>query len=486
MEMMRRNPTPFILLTVLLMAAGICLLPASARAGAAQTPLIRIALDEGVPVAVFKVMQGSYSLVDGATGISLGIPAPGETWSVTASGTALLVQGRSFSGSEPFQGPLLLQVEDRDQLNLFMYKGVQYRGGLVIQNLQGRLLVVNLLDLEKYLYGVVGKEMGGGAAPEAYCAQAVVSRSYALSMKGLNPWYDVGKDTGTQVYGGYTGEVAYATDGGNPVVEAVERTRGKVLEYRGTLVRAFFHANAGGHTEDVENVWLEPLPYLRGVPSPADSYAETYGSWAASTYRWTKTVGRKELEAKLGIGRIKEIRISRCRTSVARDPVTGKLRREFIPGTRTVSGRVTEVTIIGSEGKKSFYRDGIRAPFGLKSTLFDLRFKGQLQVLDARGETQALPETGVYALGNENRMVSLQLDRGESYVIGRGGKLASRRGSFEKLIFVGRGYGHGVGLSQWGARGLAVQGYNHREILENYYNQGKHDGNLQIVGSYGS
>jgi stage II sporulation protein D len=380
----------------------------------------------------------------------------------------------------------LLQAERREELNLFMYKNIQYRGDLVIQNLKGKLLVVNLLDLESYLYGVVGREMGGGAAPDAYCAQAVVSRSYALSMKGLNPWYDVGKDTGTQVYGGYTGEIAYAVNGRNPVVEAVERTRGEVLKYLGTLVRAFFHANAGGYTEDSENVWLESLPYLRGVPSPADAHAESYGSWATGTYRWTQTVDRKNLEAKLGIGKIKEIRVSRNRTRVTRDPVTGKLSREFIPGTRTVSGRVTEVTIIGSEGKNSFYRDEIRTPFGLKSTLFDLGFEGELQVLNANGETQALAGTDVYVLGTGNRLVSLQLDQGESYVAGRGNRVVSTGGSFEKLTFTGRGHGHGVGLSQWGARGLAVEGYNYRQILENYYNQGKHDGNLQIVGNYGS
>ncbi|NPV29666.1 MAG: SpoIID/LytB domain-containing protein [Firmicutes bacterium] len=480
MEMRREHLALFCLFVL----TAICIFANPDRAAAAEAPLIRVALDEGVPAAVFNVVQGGYALVDGASGISLGAPAPGETWSVTASGTALLVQGGGLTRAEPFQGPLLLQAKEKEQLNLFAYKGVQYRGDLVVQNLGGRLLVVNLIDLERYLYGVVGREMGGGAAPEAYCAQAVVSRSYALAMKGLNPWYDVGKDAATQVYGGYTGEAAYAVNGKNPVVEAVERTRGEVLEYLGTLVRAFFHANAGGHTEDSENVWLEALPYLRGVPSPADAYAETYGSWAAGTYRWTKTVERKDLEAKLGIGRIREIRVSRCRTTVTRDPVTGKLRREFLPGTRTVSGRVTEVTIIGSEGVKSFYRDGIRAPFGLKSTLFDLSFEGGLRVLNAQGEVQALAEPGVWILRKGDRLVSFQ-DRGDFCVIGRGGRLNSSGSSFERLVFAGRGYGHGVGLSQWGARGLAVQGYTYREILELYYNQGKNNGNLQIVGNYG-
>lgn len=458
------------------------MLPAKAKAG--ETPLIRVVLGEGIPSASFKVVQGSYSFVDGGTGVSLGIPKPGETWSVTASGTELLIQGPGFSSTEPFQGPLLLREESGGQLNLFMYKGVQYRGNLVIQNLGGRLLVVNLIDIEKYLYGVVGREMGGGAAPEAYRVQAVVSRSYALSMKGLNPWYDVGKDTGTQVYGGYTGEIAYAASGINPVVKAVEKTRGQVLKYLGKLVRAFFHSNAGGHTEDGENVWLEPLPYLRGVPSPADSYAQEYGGWAAATYRWTKTITREELETKLGIGRIREIRVFRYRTRVVRDPITGKLSREFVPGTRTISGRATEVTVVGSGGTKNFYRDNIRAPFNLKSTLFDLIYEGQLYALTLQGGLKTISTPEVFALRKGNHIVSLSPEA-RYYVLGRGNQSCIRGISFEKLIFHGWGHGHGVGLSQWGARGLAVKGYNYREILEHYYNQGKRDGNLQIADGYG-
>jgi len=453
-------------------------------AQAADTPLIRVALDQGVTALSFQVSRGAYSFIDQVTGLPLGTPKPGESWTVTASGTSLLVQGPGLQGSQLFQGPLLLQEGSQEQLNLFQYRGVQYRGNLVVQNLNGGLLVVNLLDIEKYLYGVVGKEMGGNSI-EALSAQAVVSRSYALSQKGLNTWFDVYDDTRSQAYGGYTGEIAYQSGGTNPVVAAVDRTRGEVLEYLGTLVRAVFHSNAGGYTEDCENVWMESLPYLKAVPSEEDSYAESVGGWAASTYRWTKTIDRKELEDKLGIGEIKEIRVSRNRTRVTRDPVTGKLSREFIPGSRTASGRVTEVTVVGSRGTKSFYRDNIRAPFELKSTLFDLLFGGQLRILNALGEIRALPSGEAYAVVSGNRTVPISLNQGEAYVIGRGNKIVSQSASFDKLTFVGKGYGHGLGLSQWGARGLAAKGYNYRDILEIYYNQGKHNGDLKIVGGYG-
>ncbi|KUK32624.1 MAG: SpoIID: sproulation stage II protein D, amidase enhancer LytB [Thermoanaerobacterales bacterium 50_218] len=451
---------------------------------AKEVPLIRVALEKGAATASFQVVSGGYTFTDESSGLPIAEVHPGQVWKVTASGTALLLEGPGISGTKVFSGPLHLQEKDGNKLNLFSHKGICYRGDLVIQNLDGHLLVVNLIDIEKYLYGVVGREMGAGAAPEAYRAQAVVSRSYALSMRGLNPWYDVGVDTGTQVYGGYTGETAYEVSGRNPVIEAVEATRGKVLEYEGKLVQAFFHSNAGGHTEDVENVWLEPRPYLRGVPSPADSYAEVEGGWAAATYRWVKTMTREELEERLGVGRIKEIRVSRWRTRVTRDPVTGKLRREFVPGTRTVSGRATAVTVVGDEGEKSYYRDSIRTPFNLKSTLFDLVFEGQLQVLTLNGEVKPLTEPQVYVLG-KGGLVSSPSDEEKYCVLGKNNQKSLRGISFERVIFIGRGCGHGVGLSQWGARGLAVEGYTWRQIVEHYYNQDRYDGKLQVVDDYG-
>ncbi len=256
-------------------------------------PTLRVALDEGVSSASFSVAQGSYTLTDGATGVSLGAAAPGSTWSVTAAGTTMQVQGPGQNSAQPFQGPINLTASGGaggNNPNLFCYNGVQYRGSLVVQILNNELLVLNVLDVESYLYGVVGDEMGGGAPPEAYCAQAVASRSYALSMRGQSPWYDVGSDTSAQAYGGYTSEQEFACNGDNPVVDAVQSTSGKVLEYAGTLVKAYFHSNAGGYTEDAENVWGISEPYLKGVPSPGDAYADTLGGWAQDTYSWTKTL----------------------------------------------------------------------------------------------------------------------------------------------------------------------------------------------------
>lgn len=489
------------MLLCLLAACCVCLgalgqvdavtIPSSGGAASGSGGLmLRVVLDTGVPVASFRVTQGNYTLSDGSTGLLLGSAGIGDTWTVTAAGTTMLAQGPGLNSPQPFQGPVVLQEAgggwDSDHPNLFFYNGVLYRGSLAVQNLSGKLLVLDVLDMESYLFGVVGKEIGGSASPEAFCAQAVASRSYALSMRGVSAWYDVGHDSGSQVYGGYSGEQVFASSGGNPVVDAVRRTSGQVLEYKGTLVKAFFHANAGGCTEDVENVWTDSTPYLRGVPSDGDAYADTLGGSPQSTYRWTKTISRSGLESQLGVGKIQDIQVSRNRTRISTDPATGSIKRDFVPGTETVSGRATQVAVIGTGGTKTFYRDSIRQAFGLKSTLFDLDFGGQLEGLDAQGQTEALTGDEVYVEGQDGVPLAASLKPGSLYIIGSGNRLVTQGNSTDNVTFNGRGYGHGVGMSQWGAIGLAVKGYNYQDILELYYNQGKHDGNLVIAGNYGN
>jgi stage II sporulation protein D len=403
----------------------------------------------------------------------------------------MLVQGpgnyQGALGARTYTGPIILQAASigsgSSQPGLFCYDAIQYRGSLMIQILNNNLLVLNVLDVESYLYGVVGKEMGGGAPSEAYCAQAVASRSFALSMRGLlSPWYDV--STSSQAYGGYTGEQEFACSGGNPVVDAVRRTSGQVMKYDGALVRAYFSANAGGCTEDAENVWGISEPYLKGVQSPEDAYAQN--SWAPSSFTWSKTFDRSDLGAQLGVGRIQDIQLSRNRTRVSTDPATGSTAVELIPGTTTVSDRVTQITVIGASGAKTYTRDAIRQSFGLQSTLFDVDIGGQLEALDANGQTETVAGDEVCVQGSSGGQQTVSLGSGGLYILGSGNRLVTQSASSDEIVFSGRGDGHGVGMSQWGAIGMAENGDNYQAILELYYDQGKNDGNLQIVGNYGN
>ena len=114
----------------------------------------------------------------------------------------------------------------------------------------------------QYLYGVVGKEIGYGYHIEATKAQAVAARSYAIgNISSRNTYYDVTATTSSQVYGGYSGETSRMR-------EAVGRYQGMVLTYNDAVIQAYFSSNAGGYTENIENVWVSDAVPIKGVPSP--------------------------------------------------------------------------------------------------------------------------------------------------------------------------------------------------------------------------
>lgn len=262
-----------------------------------------------------------------------------------------------------------------------------YRGKTRIFPHKGGITVVNYVDLEQYLYSVLGSEMGGDWPLEALKAQAVAARSYALHQRETqgNVLYDLGNTQKWQVYKGVASESpgTYA---------AVNSTAGQVLTYDGQIILAVFHSSSGGHTENVEDVWSNPLPYLRGVPD---------FDQGTPNYEWTKTFSQSELSGKIGgVGNIMEIH----------------------PQKKSSHGSLISLKIIGDAGSKVMDVDQLTATLGLKSARFN--------IVSQKTQSQRLP-------------VAFQIK--------------------------GKGFGHGVGLSQWGAYNLARQGYNYQQILTHYY-----------------
>jgi stage II sporulation protein D len=255
-----------------------------------------------------------------------------------------------------------------------------YRGRIKLSIADGGVAAVNTVDLEEYLYSVVGAEMSPSWPLEALKAQAVAARSYALYQRNTrgNSVYDVGDTTSWQVYNGMEKEAS-------TTIAAVEATKDQVLAYDGKAIEAVFHSSAGGHTEDVENVWQEARPYLRGVPA--------YDS-VAPDYQWTETFSQGELSDLIyGVGTV--VQMSPARTSP--------------------HGRVITMTVSGDGGTRTIGGDELRSALNLRSTLFTVSSNG---------------------------------------------------GTF---TFSGGGFGHGVGMSQWGAYAMAGQGYSYQQILAHFY-----------------
>jgi stage II sporulation protein D len=213
----------------------------------------------------------------------------------------------------------------------------RYRGTLTIIRDGSRVIAVNRLALEHYLYGVVPDEMPTSWPIEALKAQAVAARTYALKRLRDEGDFDLFADVRSQVYGGLNAEEARGT-------EAVQRTRGLAVTYQGTLADTFFHSTSGGRTAAIDEVWdAAPVPYLQSVEDPHDNISPVH--------TWSVSFRREDAERRLG------------------DLVLGQLQ-ELLVTERTVNGRVRTAEIRGSGGVRTATGGQLRARLGLRSDWF--------------------------------------------------------------------------------------------------------------------
>jgi len=283
----------------------------------------------------------------------------------------------------------------------------RYRGDLLIKEEEGFLKVVNQLPLEEYLYGVLKWELSPSWPLATLCAQAIAARTYAL--KNIESSSSQG-----QLYhlsATVDDQVYGGVESEDPRVQkAVDLTQGKVITYQGELINAFYHNCCGGHTASSKDVWGgEDFPYLR---VGSDKFCQ-----GSPHYNWKWEIKRSELERilfeeRLPLGRIDGIQV-----------LSRAQNLSFEEG-----GRVTKLCL-------EHYGD---KPYCLTGT----EFRKLIDKWIGRGKLKS-------TLFDE---VRLRVKGGISY-----------------FVFYGRGSGHGVGMCQWGAKGMAEQGYSFEEILQFYY-----------------
>jgi len=347
-------------------------------------------------------------------------------------------------GETALRADRILGVRFTADDGLLTFHGRAYRGTFeVTPDDEGDMIVVNTVATFDYLAGVVGGEMPSSWHPEALAAQAIAARTYLLTHMQRHDRYDIEGDTRDQNYEGL-GSTTAAT------IRAVERTRGLVATYRGAAIEALYSANAGGITEDSENVFGNALPYLRGVASPWDREAES-SSWGHTSWEWTKELTAPQLGAYL-----------RQRSFDVGEPQRIELVKT------TPAGRVLQARVVGTKDIREIGKDRTRYYFGLMSTLFTVERKGggeqetvsYLQA-DRIRELEAL-EAKVVSIGyrvtwDADREIATFTPSSSTY------ELPAR------FVFTGKGFGHGVGMSQWGMQGMALAGRSAEEILRYYY-----------------
>ncbi len=334
-----------------------------------------------------------------------------QTWRIEHDGRRVRARRPDGVGTIWSEGPIVARAPSTALLSI---DGKPYRGDVAFFGGDSGVIVVNVVQIDDYLRGVVPLELGDVAPAEsaAVQAQAVAARSYAYThLDSGNHEYDVTGGSLDQVYGGVAAETPVSS-------EAVESTRALVLKYAGRVVNAPYHSTCGGSTIAVSEAWRSvDEPYLRSVSDRIPGTSRYYCD-ISPRFSWTRTIAAKELDGAL----------SRYLASYTAVPGHSPgIARDVTIGAHTPSGRVGTVTFSTSRGnfvvRGNDIRFVLRSPGGeiLNSTDFSI-------------ETTLEPD-----------------------------------GALAHVTIRGRGYGHGVGMCQWGAIGRARAGQDFRTILRAYY-----------------
>ncbi|MDD5064368.1 MAG: SpoIID/LytB domain-containing protein [Phycisphaerae bacterium] len=319
-----------------------------------------------------------------------------------------ITDGSIAISGRPFTGEQIIIFPDEPYI--FNLDGADYRGELklILNPDCNSFSAINLVPLEPYLAGVISAEMPNYWEPEALKAQAIAARTYCLYIKkrfGSGRNWDVTKTQANQRYLGIAAESAQ-------VWNAVNRTYGQVLVCEQTdgstgLFPAYYSSSCGGHTENSKNVFGDSFAPLEGVPC---SYCESVAK--ADFFYWPTVWFNKSVVAEKLLKRYPRL------------AGIGEIINVNSVGQSNYEGysRLTRIEITGSSGKRDFLRAE------------DFRL-----AIDPSGQ---------------------EIKSAVCQIVNTG----------DKWAFVqGRGFGHGVGMCQCGAEGMARQGKNSKQILFYYY-----------------
>ncbi|MBO5744082.1 MAG: SpoIID/LytB domain-containing protein [Clostridia bacterium] len=321
--------------------------------------------------------------------------------------------------------------------------GAAYRGGIeLVPTAENTFTVINFVNINDYIASVVGKEMSPSWNIEALKAQAVCARSYTISTfsKHSSLGFNLCATQDCQVYKGISGE-------SEKTVQAAHETKDQVLTYEGNVASTLYSSSNGGSTAYSKNVWGNDVPYLTAKLDIHENPAEISNS------PWQIKLTNEEIKEKLAqngidIGDVYDME------------VTGA--DEF--------GRTYKVTIYGTKGSFDLVNDKTRTFFGLRSQKYSITdSKTNTAKLYAKGSGEAsyissyncISSTGIKEAPAQ---IGIQTVSGiKSYSI--------RNASISDGTYLldGTGWGHGLGMSQWGAKAMADKGFLYTDILDFYY-----------------
>lgn len=237
------------LLTILTLMLNLCLaLPSHAIKIGLQTNVERVGVGSATPAVIIDA-NTNRKVCDLEKMISYEIRAYKNKIAIKIDGKYYKIDSDNI-------------VIKADENSFLSTKNKWYRGIFIIQNKNHKLTLINDIDIDNYVKGVVPAEMPPSWEIEAHKAQAIAARSYALANLGKRAalGYDLNDTPEDQAYAGASAETPQTN-------QAVEDTKGIVLIYNLKIIPAYYYASAGGQTTTASSVWGQDLPYIRSVPS---------------------------------------------------------------------------------------------------------------------------------------------------------------------------------------------------------------------------
>ncbi|MGV7117915.1 SpoIID/LytB domain-containing protein [Paenibacillus kyungheensis] len=475
------------------------------EADAASLASIKSVAATSLPDITLTTVNSTQAALIKRTNVTSSItsPSPIDHYMVSGTDVKMMLQGND-SGT---------QVTERSART--------YRGDFEISNYNGQLAWINVLPMEEYLYSVVGGEVSASWPAEALKAQAVAARSYARFQEQGSKFKiaDVVDTTLSQAYNGVSAE-------DKRIIAAVDATAGEIVTKNNKVIEAIFSANSGGASADPSEVWNGGGDVFVSVVSKEDAASQ------AALKNWYHVLLDN---GKSGYVREDNVKLSGKKTSAGLDYMTVTAKNTNVrplpvvqsnvsmvgqmnPGDQAVvlellpesnsyqwirgpftsaqilatlkgkttaslpstitsiqvsqrgpSGRVTEIKVNGAVVKVK-YPDVFRSALNsLPSTLFDVVNTANYVVVGSNNDQNEMPAAGTVILGASGQ------GTGSSSTVILNGDGVARVTEAGGFLFTGNGNGHGLGMSQWGAKGMADKGSNYKQILQHYYN------NVQIT-----
>lgn len=421
--------------------------------------------------------QGKLSLIKTATGKSLTAVYPRDNaLTVLAPDTNLILF--EFCADTCQLGLSARQdtAEDAAENVIVTPAKNGYRGIFLFDHQNSGISVTNLIDLENYVAGVIPYEIGNHWDEEALKAFATIARSYTAANLGhhANLGFDLCNGSDCQVYMGTAKE-------NDAVRKAVSDTKGQIITYNGKPCIAFYSAVTGGCTVNIEQIWNgSSYPYLRAVSTPWEDYeTHPYGEWFSevSGYElYTYLYGKGYTKLRGAIESVRVVELAENSTYVYRLELTD------IYGV-TVSLKGTDIirTTLGKYLKSANFVLGHKGQIPLLNRtlallcadgeaplpITDNGTKKTMQVLTADGIVETDVTDGVTVIDTDGSE-KLLTEKPDSYDIPEDAQARLDSGT-NNFLFIGKGWGHGGGVSQWGVRRMAQLGYEWEEIIHAYF-----------------